>query len=198
MSTATLESIRTRLGDVFTRQEALREGLSKRRLYALRDAGEVVPIGRGLFRWAALGPADIDLIWTAERVHKATLCLETALVRHGLIDSIPAAIDVAIPRGSHRPRLPAAIRLHHFDSATFDLGRELLDVGARKPLGLYSAERSLVDAIRLRHGQGSDLAWEALRRWLNRPGSSPSRLLAFANEFKGAEKPLRTAFEVLL
>jgi hypothetical protein len=38
-------------------------------------------------------------------VSRATLCLETALARHGLIDAIiPAAIDIAVPR---RQRLSA-------------------------------------------------------------------------------------------
>lgn len=52
-------------------------------------------------------------------------------------------------------------------------------------------------AVRLRHDEGSDLAWEALRRWLQRPGSSPSKLLELAKRLKGAEVPLRTALEVL-
>lgn len=195
MTTATEHD---RLGDVFTRAEALAAGLSKRRLYALRDAGEIIVLGRGLFRWADAEPADLDLIEIAERIPKATLCLETALARHELLDSIPAAIDVAIPRGSHRPKLNAAVRLHHFGTRTFDIGRLTLDVGARRPLGLYSAERSLVDAVRLRHDEGADLAWEALRRWLQRPGSSPSKLLELAKRLKGAEAPLRAALEVLL
>jgi hypothetical protein len=172
--------------------------LSKRRLYALRDAGELIALGRGLFRRADAEPADLDLIEIAERIPKATLCLETALARHELVDSIPAAIDVAIPRGSHRPRLNAPVRLHHFGTRTFDIGREMLAVGARQHLGLYSAERSLVDAVRLRHDEGADLAWEALRRWLQLPGSSPSKLLELAQQLKGAEIPLRTALEVLL
>jgi hypothetical protein len=62
----------------------------------------------------------------AERVLRATLCLETALARHGLIDAIPAAIDIAVPRGSTRPTLRAPCRLHQFDARTFDLERELV------------------------------------------------------------------------
>jgi hypothetical protein len=56
----------------------------------------------------------------------------------------------------------------------------------------------LVDAVRLRHDEGAALAWEALRRWLQPPGSSPSKLLELAKQLKGAEIPLRTALEVLL
>jgi hypothetical protein len=50
-------------------------------------------------------------------------------------------------------------------------GTDLLDVGARRPLGIYSAERSIVDVVRLRHREGSDMAqrhrrpgWQVVRR----------------------------------
>lgn len=189
---------RRQLDEVFTRHEALEAGVSKRRLYALRGAGEILALGGGVFRWADAAPADLDLIEIAERFPTAMLCLDTALARHGLIDAIPSRIDIAVPRGAHRPRLNAPVHLHYFDRKTFDIGREPLAVGARRALGIYSAERSLVDIVRLRHHEGADLAWEALRRWLRQPGSSPAKLLATAGRLKGAETPLRAALEVLL
>lgn len=190
--------IRRSLGDTFTYGDAKEAGISDRRLYRLRDTGEVIALGGGVYRWADAPPADSDLVEIAERVPQGTLCLETALARHGLIDSIPVAIDVAIPRGTARPALKAPIRLHHFDRRTFDLGREELDVGARSPIGLYSAERSLIDVVRLRHLEGDDVAWEALRRWLRRPGRSPAQLIELARNFPKAEPALRRALEMML
>lgn len=198
MATTDDQSLRERLGDLFTYGEAIGEGVSDRRLYALRDAGDVIALGGGLYRWADAPPADLDLIEIAERVRHGTLCLETALAHHDLIDAIPAAIDIAVPRGATRPRLRAAHRLHQFDVGTFEIGRETLAVGARRPLGVYSAERSIIDLVRLRHDQGSDLAWEALRRWLSHRGRNPGQLISMARQFKGAEAPLRSALEVLL
>jgi len=198
MSATSIRDIRRLLGDTFTYGEAKEAGVSDGRLYQLRDLGEIIALGGGVYRCADAPPADSDLVEIAERVPKATLCLETALARHGLIDSIPAAIDVAIPRGSARPTLKAPIRLHQFDRRTFDLGREELDVGARRPIGLYSAERSLVDVVRLRHLEGDDVAWDALRRWLRRPGRSPARLIELARNFPKAEPALRRALELML
>jgi hypothetical protein len=192
------EDLHELLGDTFTYGEARRAGLSDRRLYGLRDAGQIIALGGGVYRRADAPPADDDLVEIAERVPRATLCLETALARHGLIDAIPAAIDIAVPRGSTRPALRAPCRLHQFDARTFDLERELLDVGARRPLGLYTAERSVIDAVRLRHREGSDLAWQALRRWLDQPGASPARLTELAHRFPHAESALRQALAVLL
>jgi hypothetical protein len=192
------ERPRELLADTFTYAEARHAGLSDRRVYRLRDSGQVIALGGGVYRWADAPPADDDLVEIAERVPMATLCLETALARHGLIDAIPAAIDIAVPRGSTRPALRAPTRLHQFDGRTFELERESLDVGARRPLGLYSAERSIVDIVRLRHREGSDLAWEALRSWLEQPGASPARLVELAGRFPRAEPALRQALAVLL
>jgi len=192
------DDLREALGDTFSYGDARKAGVSDKRLYRLRDHGVIVALGGGVYRWAAAPPADDDLVEIAERVPQATLCLETALARHGLTDAIPAVIDVAVPRGSTRPTLRAPVRLHQFDRRTFELGRGLLDVGSRHELGIYSAERSIIDVIRMRHREGSDVAWEALRRWLARPGRSPAQLIDLATHFPRAEPALRHALEVLL
>lgn len=193
-----LAVLHDRLGEVFTFGDARSAGLSQRRIYAMRDAGTLVVVGHGLFRRADSPPIDVDLVEITERAPRATLCLETALVHHELIDSIPTATHIAIPRGDHRPRLAAIHRLHTFDPATFELGRSTLDIGARHPIGIYSAERSLIDLIRLRHREGADLAWEALRSWLASPGRNPGTLIRMAGNFHGAARPLRQALEILL
>ena len=189
---------RSLLGDTFTYGEARRAGLGNGRIYRLRDRGDIIALGGGVYRWSDAPPANHDLIEIAERAPLATICLETALARHHLIDSIPATIDIAIPRGSNRPKLRAPIRLHQFDHRTFELGRETITVGGRAEIGIFSAERSLLDAIRLRHREGSDVAFEALRNWLNLPGRSPAQLIDMARQLPNAENSLRHALEVLL
>ena len=189
---------RALLGDTFTYGEARKAGVGDSRLYQLRDTGAIFAVGGGVYRWADAPAADLDLIEISERVRSGTLCLETALARHGLIDSIPAAIDIAIPRGSTRPALKAPCRLHQFDRRMFELGRETLDIGGRTPIGVYSPERSLIDVVRIRHLQGSDIAWEALRRWLGQSGRNPAQLIELSKHFAGAESALRKALEVLL
>src|SRR5258708_13381144 len=131
------------LGLTFTSGEARAAGVGDKRLYRLRDWGEIVALGGGVYRWADAPPTDDDLVEIAERVPRATLCLETALARHGLIDAVPAAIDVAVPRGSTRPVLSAPFRLHQFHRRPFELGRELLNLGPRPPPGPYSHQPSI-------------------------------------------------------
>jgi hypothetical protein len=185
------------LPDVFTYSQARRLGLTDRQVYALRDGGKIELLSRGLYRRAAV-LADPDLSQVAARAPEATLCLGTALARHDLSDEIPAQIDLALPRTRRRPSVRAPIRWHRFDPHTFDIGREPIAVGELS-IGLYSPERSICDAFRLRHLEGTDQAIEALKRWLRRRGSQPSALLRVAKRFgPRAEAPIRAALEVLL
>ncbi|HST66173.1 MAG TPA: hypothetical protein VLM05_13385, partial [Mycobacteriales bacterium] len=134
----------------------------------------------------------------AHRASRATLCLTTALARHGLTDAIPARIDVALPRGHRQPRTRAPVTWHAFASDTFEIGREALSLGKEISIGLYSPERCIVDSFRLRHLEGPETGTEALRRWLRRRGSQPATLLAMARAFPKSETALRSALEILL
>jgi hypothetical protein len=182
----------------FSYSQALEAGLSEWQLYRLRDQGLIEPVGRGLYRRHDAEMADIDLIEVARRAPSATLCLTTALARHGLTDEIPSRIDVALPRGRHRPTTSAPVAWHLFDPATFEIGRTELPLDPDTSIGLYSPERSIIDAVRLRHREGPELAYAALRRWLRRRDASPSKLLTMARRFPKAERPLREALEILL
>jgi predicted transcriptional regulator of viral defense system len=198
MSSKAVKPDRGGLPSVFTYSRARAAGVSAERLYAYRNEGVLEQIGRGLYRWADAPEIDQDLLEVAYRVPRGTLCLVTALARHGLTDIIPDRIDIAIPRGSRIPALRPAINVHVFAKKTFDLGREEVDITDGFAVGLYSAERSLVDVIRLRHREGADLAWEALRRWLRRRGAKPATLIEMAKRFHGAERAVRNALEVVL
>jgi predicted transcriptional regulator of viral defense system len=183
----------------FSYSDARAAGVSERRLYALRDSGVIEQLGRGLYRRIdAADGADLDLLEIALRAPPATLCLTSALARHGLTDAIPARIDVALPRGHRHPRTRAPVTWHAFAVDTFDIGREGLDLTDETSIGLYSPERCIVDAFRLRHREGPETAIEALRRWLRRRGSQPTTLLAMARAFPKSEPALRSTLEILL
>lgn len=191
----TTEELLASLPDTFRYSEAL-EHVSERQLRRLIAGGTIIPLSRGLYRksdW--LG--DEDLIEIAAKAPRATICLRSALARHDLIDDISGEIDVAIPRGSWTPETTAPVRWRHFDPDTFEIGRDQLAIGGDRTIGLYSAERSIIDAFRMRHLDGSDLANEALKRWLRRSGQ-PSELLDMARSFPRTLTALRETLEILL
>lgn len=176
-------------------------GLSKHQLYTMAKAGELEQIAPGIYA----RPGELDdttATWASISLRKpaATICLLSALSLHDLTDEIPQKTDIALPRGE-RPLATrfTPIRWHSFDPATFDLGRtqhQLTDQGLT--IGLYSAERTIIDTFRLRHEIGSDIANEALKRWLRRRGSTPATLLELARPFPHALPALRATLEILL
>lgn len=182
----------------FSQSEASHAGVDSRQLYRLLERQQIERIGRGLYRRTDLPIADLDLTEIAGRRPDATICLESALARHELIDAIPTQTDIAIPRGQKPAKTLAAVDWHLFDRATFQIGRTLLETGDAEPsIGLYSAERSIVDAFRLRGVAGYETGIEALRNWLKSPASQPAKLFEIARSLPRAIGPLRTALEIL-
>ncbi|MFB9713472.1 type IV toxin-antitoxin system AbiEi family antitoxin domain-containing protein [Arthrobacter methylotrophus] len=184
----------------FSLSDAAEHGVSHTSLYRMRSAGLVERIGSGLYVTGTGLEADIDLLEASRKAPLATICLNSALARHGLIDEIPASIDLAIPRGRTPPLLLAPVTWHLFDKATFEIGRSTISVEGTDEarIGIYSPERSIVDAFRLRSTTGYETGIEALRNWLKRPGSQPARLMEIASSVPRSKGPLRQALEVLL
>jgi hypothetical protein len=187
-----------RLPPMFTYREAIEAGFSKRQLYAFRDAGLVESVARGIFRRADSSQSfDPELAEIALRLPSATLCLTSALVRHDLTDQNPVAIDLAIPAGSHRPAFSFPVKLHIFARKTFDIGRNMLPVGIGPDIGIYSAERCIVDAFRVGWAEGDDLAYIALSRWLRRRESKPASLYKMAKNFPNSLPKILKAVQTL-
>lgn len=170
--------------------------IGERQFRRLITQGDIERLARGVYRKAGI-LGDEDLAEICLRAPQATLCLGSALARHDLTDEIPREYDIAIPRGAWAPQTGAPVHWRHFDPATFDIGRDLLPLEGGLAIGLYSPERTIVDAFRLRHREGPDMAIEALRRWLRARGQ-PSTLLAVAAHFPRALPPIRQALEILL
>ena len=185
------------LPNAFSHSLAQKRGVSDRRLRGLVANGVLERLGHGLYRKADAPPADLDRIEIALRAPEATLCLASALSLHDLTDAIPSEIDVALPRSRRPPRVSAPVRWHRFQEDTFLVGRETIELDDGLSLGVYNAERSIIDAFRLRHQEGEELAVEALRRWLERPGATPADLLAMARRFPKVERSLLQALRFL-
>ena len=107
--------------------EALCAGIHPRVLYALRDAGVLVPVSRGLYRLADLPPlGNPDLATVGGRIPQGVVCLLSALAYHGITTQVPHAVYVALPRGAEPPRLDyPPLRVVWFSAAAFTHGAEV-------------------------------------------------------------------------
>ena len=172
-------------------------GAMRTRAYRAAKRGELTHIARGIYLPTDAPVADWDLIEVATRRPEATICLTSALAHHDLTDDIPAQLDIAMYRGGRIPASNGAIAWHTFDRNTFHLGRtEIPIAGTDLTIGLYSPERTIADAFRLRGQVGYEIARDALKEWLRR-GGKPAVMAQYALTLPRAQKPLMAALEVL-
>lgn len=172
--------IRDHGGTVRT-SDALLAGVHPRTLYALRDAGELLQLSRGVYRLAELPPlSEPDLATVAKRIPNGVVCLISALALHELTTQIPHAVYLALPRTARYPSLQSPpLRVFLFSKAAFETGIETLTfdgVSVRS----YNAEKTLADCFKFRHKIGLDVATEALRMYRARRGASLQRVLEYA------------------
>lgn len=178
--------------------EALRLGIHRRRLYAMRDAGIVVLVSRGLYRLASLDPlAYPDLVSVAMRVPHGVVCLISALSFHEMTTQVPHAIDVALERGKTKPRLDyPPTHFTWFSGPAFHEGIETHELDG-VPVRIYSAEKTLVDCFRYRNQVGMDVFLEALRLWRERRNQRLGALLVYAR-MRHVERGMRPYLEAVL
>ncbi|MER8017165.1 type IV toxin-antitoxin system AbiEi family antitoxin domain-containing protein [Streptomyces griseoluteus] len=195
-----LEQRLTGLSPTFTTAQARRALLSPRDLAHLVAEGEIDELSRGVYRRAdAPETAHVDLLAVCARAPRAVVCGESALALHELIDDIPAAVHIAVPRGTRRPTIsyPPTV-VAQYAPKTFALGVERFEAAPGETVPVYNAARSVVDAMRHRSRTGETLALSALGRYLRRSGrGGVSELQHIAREL-GALSAVRPAVEAVL
>ena len=117
-------------GGLLRTMEAIRDGVHPRTLYAMRDAGVLERLGRGLYRLADLPPlGNPDLVTVGLRVPEGVLCLVSALAFHEITSQIPHEVYLALKRGAEPPRLEhPPVRVFWFTGRAFTEGIETREV----------------------------------------------------------------------
>jgi len=195
-----IDLLRERFGHrPFRVAEAVDAGVGRTSLHRLRETGELQSLGHGLLQVRGAGMGMFSpLAVISARVPGGTVCLNSALSYWDLTDEIPHWVHLAVPRGSHRPTIDQPpTKVHVFDAETFELERQTAVSDADEPFWIYSPARTVVDALRLSHLVGRDVALHALRRYMERRDASPAGLAELARELGGSPR-LKPALEALL
>jgi predicted transcriptional regulator of viral defense system len=197
-NTAKARAAFLRHGGVLRMAEAVRAGIHRRTLYAMRDAGIVETLSRGLYRLADAPPlGNPDLVTVALKIPRGVVCLLSALAHHQLTTQIPHEIYVAISRDSEPPRLDyPPIRVFRFNPESYGAGVEThaLDGVAVR---IYSREKTLTDCFKYRNKIGLDTALEALHLYKDQGRIDVAALLRYAAVCRVA-KIMRPYLEAIL
>jgi len=161
--------------------EAIEAGVHPRTLYAMRDAGVIQRLTRGLYRLADVPPlGNPDLVTVAMKAPNAVVCLLSALSFYDLTAQIPHAVYIAVQKHSHEPRLRhLPVRVFEFGGKAFAAGIEIHELDG-VPVRIYSPEKTLADCFKYRNKLGLDVAVAALKLYAQRRSVNVDALMGFA------------------
>ena len=139
-------------------------GIPRVILTRLEANGALERVARGLYRLPDAQMSEHEsLAVVAVRVPKAVFCLLTALQFHGLTTQLPRQVWIAMPRGSHAPRLDyPPLRTIQFSDAAYSDAVET-HVRDQVPLRVYGVAKTVADCFKMRGRIGLDVALEALK-----------------------------------
>jgi predicted transcriptional regulator of viral defense system len=171
-------------------------GVTAATIRRMQDAGEVVKLGRGLYRAPdADYTSNHALAEAALRVPNGVICLVSALAYHGLTDQLPSKVWMAI---GHKDWSPSAsqppLRIVRFADHLLETGVEtavIEDVQVR----IFGVAKTIADTFRHRRTVGLSIALEGLQEALRQRKASPSDILAAAEQGRVATivRPYLTA-----
>jgi predicted transcriptional regulator of viral defense system len=133
-------------------------------LTRMTASGQLERAARGLYRLPQADSSEHEsLVTVASKVPQAVICLLSALQFHGLTTQLPWQVWIAMPRGSHVPRLDyPPIKMVQFTGEAYAHGIEThVRDGVR--LRVYSVAKTVADCFKHRNKTGMDVALEALK-----------------------------------
>ncbi|MHB8166686.1 MAG: type IV toxin-antitoxin system AbiEi family antitoxin domain-containing protein [Sulfuricella sp.] len=111
---------------------------------------------------------------------QAVFCLLTALQFHELATQLPRQIWIAMPRGSHTPRIDyPPIKMIQFSGEAYAQGIEVHERD-HVTLRVYGIAKTIADCFKHRNKIGLDVALEALKDARSRKKASADDLWRYA------------------
>ncbi len=178
--------------------QAIGLGIAPRTLYAMRDAGLIRQISRGLYQLADRDPLrNPDLVNVALRIPRAVICLISALNVYGLTNQIPHKVYIALPQAAEKPRIDfPPLDIIWLSDKSYNAGIIEQQVDS-VPINIYSREKTIADCFKFRNKIGIDVAMEALKEYIKLPDWQIDQLLQYAR-IDRVEKLVSRYLEALL
>lgn len=156
--------------DLLQQQELLRAsdldamGVPRVVLSRLTASGQLERVGRGLYRLSGSTSSEYESLATiAVKVPQAVFCLFSALQFHALTTQLPRKIWIAMPRGSHVPRITyPPLTMVQMAGEVYSAGVEE-HVRDGVTLRIYGIAKTVADCFKHRNKIGLDVALEALK-----------------------------------
>lgn len=171
--------------------ELIQSGVTAATVSRMKAKGLILQLGRGLYQLAEASlDANHSLAEAAKLVPKGVICLVSALAFHGLTDTIPSRVWMAIGSKDRRPAVTyPPLQFVRFGEKVFRVGIDTHDIeGVAVPI--YGPAKTVVDLFRYRHragrryktSPGLNLALEGLREALRQRKATPAEIARYADQ----------------
>jgi predicted transcriptional regulator of viral defense system len=156
-------------------------GIARVVLSRLTASGQLERVGRGVYRLPERGGSEHEsLVTVAVKVPQAVFCLLTALQLHELTTQLPRQVWIAMPQGSHAPKMDyPPVKMVQFSGEAYAAGVEVVQVD-QVALRVYGAAKTVADCFKHRNKIGLDVAIEALKDTLAQRKATADDLWRFA------------------
>ncbi|MFI4939321.1 MAG: type IV toxin-antitoxin system AbiEi family antitoxin domain-containing protein [Burkholderiales bacterium] len=133
-------------------------------LTRMTASGQLEKAGRGIYRLPDNpGSEHESLATVATKVPQAVFCLLSALQFHELTTQLPRQVWIAMPRGSHTPKIDyPPVKMVQFAGEAYSEGSEVFDRD-QVELRVYCVAKTIADCFKHRNKIGLDVALEALK-----------------------------------
>ena len=156
-------------------------GIARVVLSRLTARGQLERVGRGVYRLPDAQGAEYESLATiAVKVPQAVFCLLTALQIHELTTQLPRQVWIAMPQGSHVPKMDyPPVKMVQFSGEAYDQGIEVVRAD-QVELRVYGVAKTIADCFKHRNKVGLDVAIEAFREALAANKTNANDLWRFA------------------
>lgn len=139
-------------------------GIPRVVLARLTASGQLQKLARGLYSLPDAQTTEHEsLAAIAVKVPQAVFCLLTALQFHELTTQLPRQVWIAMPRGSHAPKIDyPPLKMVQFSGEAYSQGVEIHERDQVK-LRVYGVAKTIADCFKHRNKIGLDVALEALK-----------------------------------
>lgn len=165
----------------FRAVDADKIGIPRIVISRLNAEGKLERVGRGVYRLAnTILPEHEDLVLIAARVPRAVFCLLTALQFHELTTQLPRQVWIAMPRGSHQPKIDyPPLRMIQVSGDAYSAGVEVHEFD-NVEIRVYGIAKTIADCFKHRNKIGIDVALEALKDVRNQNRVSVDEIWKYA------------------
>lgn len=152
-------------------------GVTAATIGRMREDGDVVRLGRGLYQLPD-APLDVNhsLAEAAKRVPKGVVCLTSALAFHELTDQLPRSVWLAIGKNDWSPTDDeTSLRIVRF---TDKLLKEDVETASIEgvPVKVFGVAKTIADCFRHRRSVGQSVALEGLQEALRQRKATPAEI----------------------